>query len=139
MSAEPFESRKTTVLSVGHCTPDAWMLRTAVQRVLPDAEVHPVNDDAELRDRISDASGPVVLLVNRLLDGSFPHEDGIGLIEAHAGGTAAALLISNLEASQAAATSAGGVPGFGKTALNDPDTATRLRNAVEVAVERCSG
>lgn len=139
MRSEASESRPTTVLSVGHCTPDAWMLRTAVQRVLPDAEVHPVNDEDELRDRIEGSSGPTVLLVNRLLDGRFPHGDGIELIEAHAGRPVAAILVSNLADSQAAAESAGAVVGFGKTALNDEETAARLRSAVEVATARRSG
>ncbi len=139
MNSDASDDRPVTVLSVGHCTPDAWMLRTAVQRVLPDAEVEPVNDDVALRERITDSAGPVVLLVNRLLDGRFPHGDGIELIEAHAGGPVAALLISNLDESQAAAESVGAVAGFGKTALNDANTADRLRNAVEIATSRRSG
>ena len=138
MSPEASETLPTTVLSVGHCTPDAWMLRTAVQRVLPDAEVHPVNDEDDLRERIASSKGPTVLLVNRLLDGRFPHGDGIELIEAHAGGPVATLLISNLDASQVAAEAAGGVAGFGKTALNHADTAEKLRNAVEIATSRRS-
>ncbi|MCP4014124.1 MAG: hypothetical protein GY728_13550 [Phycisphaeraceae bacterium] len=139
MSPEASDTQPITVLSVGHCTPDAWMLRTAVQRVLPDAEVHPVNDETELRERIAGSSGPMVLLVNRLLDGRFPHADGIELIEAHGGGAVAAALISNLEASQASAEAVGGVAGFGKTALNDAGTAEKLRNAVEIATSRRSG
>ena len=115
------------------------MLRTAVQRVLPDADVHPVNDEDELRERIEGSTGPMVLLVNRLLDGRFPYGDGIELIEAHAGRPVAALLISNLDESQAAAESAGAVIGFGKTALNDADTAAKLRDAVEFATARRSG
>ncbi len=139
MSPEASDTPPITVLSVGHCTPDAWMLRTAVQRVLPDAEVHPVNDETELRERIAGSKGPMVLLVNRLLDGRFPHGDGIELIESHGGGSVAAALISNLDASQASAAAVGGVPGFGKTALNDAGTAEKLRNAVEIATSRRSG
>ncbi|MHC4246138.1 MAG: hypothetical protein ACYSUU_04980 [Planctomycetota bacterium] len=139
MSSDASDPRPATVLSVGHCTPDAWMLRTAVQRVLPDADVHPVNDEDELRERIEGSTGPMVLLVNRLLDGRFPYGDGIELIEAHAGRPVAALLISNLDESQAAAESAGAVVGFGKTALNDADTAAKLRDAVEFATARRSG
>lgn len=139
MSSAASDTSPATVLSVGHCTPDAWMLRTAVQRVLPDAEVLPVNDEDELRERIEGSTGPMVLLVNRLLDGRFPHGDGIELIEAHASDPVAALLVSNLEESQAAAESAGGVAGFGKTALNDASTADRLRSAVEIATSRRSG
>lgn len=139
MSHDASQTHPITVLSVGHCTPDAWMLRTAVQRVLPDAEVHPVNDEDDLRERIATSKGPMVLLVNRLLDGRFPHGDGIELIEAHAGSPVAAILISNLDASQVAAEAAGGVAGFGKTALNGAGTAEKLRNAVEIATSRRSG
>ena len=123
----------TTVLLVGHCTPDTWMLRTTIGRVLPDAVLQPVNDEASLKNQLATTSGPVVMLVNRELDGQFPHEDGIQLIEHHAASSAVGMLISNLPHAQEAALHVGAIDGFGKTALNDDETASRLRDAQETA------
>ena len=128
-------SPATTVLLVGHCTPDNWMLRTAVARVLPDAVFESVNDEESLKERLRAPAGSVVMLVNRLLDGRFPHADGIRLLEHHASSPAVGMLISNLADAQDSARGIGAVDGFGKTALNDDETAVRLRNA-DAAAQR---
>jgi hypothetical protein len=101
----------TTVLLVGHCTADTWMLRTTLGRILPDAVLRPVNDETSLNNQLTTTIGPVVMLVNRLLDGRFPHADGIRLLEHHSSA----------------------VDGFGKTALNDDQTGLLLREADEAA------
>ncbi|MDG2021691.1 MAG: hypothetical protein P8J59_07050 [Phycisphaerales bacterium] len=128
-------SQTTTVLLVGHCTPDNWMLRTAVARVLPDAVFESVNDEEFLKKRVRESAGPVVMLVNRMLDGQFPHADGIRLLEHHASSAAVGMLVSNLADAQDSAREVGAVEGFGKTALNDDETAVRLRNA-DAAAQR---
>ena len=56
------------VVLVGHCTPDAFMLKGMVDRVLPGAAVHSINDDESLSDHYGEES---VWLVNRILDGAF--------------------------------------------------------------------
>ena len=132
-SSNDHQSHPTTVLLVGHCTPDTWMLRTAVGRVLADAVIQPVNDEQSLEDQLREAKGPVVMLVNRLLDGRFPHADGIRLLEHHATSPGVGLLISNLPDAQEEASRVGAVKGFGKTAINDDATATRLREADDAA------
>ena len=39
------------ILLVGHCTPDAWMLRTAVGRADEDAEIDVVNEEVASSSR----------------------------------------------------------------------------------------
>ena len=114
-------------LAVGHCGPDTWMLRTAVQRVLPDATLEPVAGDDELEAALD--GGSPILLVNRRLDGDFAAGDGIELIRGLASSGHRALLVSDLPDARAAAEEAGGLPGFGKTALHDEETAAALRRA----------
>lgn len=87
-----------------------------------------------MRERLDSTSDPVLLLVNRKLDGYFDASDGIALIEASlaAGrGRLAAMLISNLSDALAQAEAVGAMPGFGKTALHATETATALQAAAE--------
>jgi hypothetical protein len=123
----------TTVLLVGHCTADTWMLRTTLGRILPDAVLRPVNDETSLNNQLTTTIGPVVMLVNRLLDGRFPYADGIRLLEHHSSSPAVGMLISNLADAQDSARGVGAVDGFGKTALNDDQTGLLLREADEAA------
>lgn len=121
-------------IAVGHCGPDAWMLRTAIQRLFPDATLEDVADDDALAAGMASATDrPAVLLVNRKLDGDFAAGDGIELIEAIGGGTHAAILVTDLPDAAAAAIEVGAVPGFGKSDLHGDATAEALRHAVEVA------
>jgi hypothetical protein len=117
------------VALVGHCGPDAWALKAAVSAAVPGARVVMVNDEAGLRDAVANAR---LLLVNRVLDGSFPTESGVELIRilAAAEGTPALMLVSNYADAQAEAVAAGARPGFGKTALRSDATAGMLREAV---------
>lgn len=118
-----------TVVLVGHCGPDMFMLKSAVGRVVPDAPLETVNDSASLAPHLSSGS---VLLVNRVLDGGFDGLSGIELIERAAGGDdpPISILISNFPEAQAEAVAAGARPGFGKQDLYAAETAETLRDAV---------
>ncbi|MAB83565.1 MAG: response regulator [Phycisphaerae bacterium] len=117
------------VMLVGHCGPDAIMLRTVVQRAMPGASVELVNDHEALDAALE---RDVVLLVNRELDGEFTTgRGGIDLIR-HLGESSAKapmLLVSNFEDAQAQAEAAGAMPGFGKSDLYDEATTQRLMDA----------
>jgi hypothetical protein len=121
------------VALVGHCGPDAYLLESTVHKALPDAEIVKINAEKVLRDELAEFS---LLLVNRMLDGTFSDEDGIALIGALSKEESAppAILISNFAAAQAEAENAGARPGFGKNDLYDEETLERIRSAVrEVA------
>lgn len=130
----PQSSELITVVLVGHCGPDAYLLRSAVQRALPHSSIAMVNDESTVRrdhwrpDR--------VLLVNRVLDGDFSVE-GLGLIGRAAADAAGpiVLLVSNYDEAQQAATASGALPGFGKQELYAPETAAKLRTAAERALD----
>ena len=117
----------TTFILVGHCVPDQFMLRSAVQRLVPDAAVEIVNDHSSLEPHLHPEA---VLLVNRVLDGRFHASDGIDLIDALNGNGPRTLLISNLADAQTRAEAAGAMPGFGKSDLYEDATAEKLRAAV---------
>lgn len=117
------------VVLVGHCTPDAFMLKSMVERTLPGEDVHVVNDDGSLAAHHGDG---VVWLVNRVLDGAFDAgQSGLDLIESRLQSLPAArvLLVSDLEEHQATAEGLGARPGFGKKGLYDERSAARLREA----------
>ena len=117
-----------TVVLVGHCSPDMFMLKTAVGRALPEASIVSVNDV----DALSEYRTPETLfLVNRELDGRFHSQSGIDLIaeiSQQADGPVM-ILISNLEDAQAQAVAAGAKPGFGKSQLYDKSTTDMLTGA----------
>jgi hypothetical protein len=136
-STTPAESGReiTSIVLVGHCSPDAGMLKSAVGRVLPGRSYERVNDERELvRHRTRNA----LWLVNRALDGAFPSfADGVELIEreralrerAQSAPGPVLMLISNFEDAQAAAMARGAVRGFGKLAVYAPTTTAALREA----------
>ena len=133
------ESHQTSplFLAVGHCGPDGWMLRTAIQRVIPGAMVEDITGEAGLAERLNEtAERPVVILVNRKLDGDFNAADGIELIKARPDGGHVWMLVTNLPDAAAEAEAAGAVPGFGKSDLHGESTSDALRQAAEVAVSR---
>lgn len=120
------------VVLVGHCGPDMFMLKNAIARALPDAEIKNVNSMDDLERQLGDAPDGSALLVNRVLDGSFPSTSGIDLIRTLAAHDTAprAMLISNHDHAQTEAVDAGAQPGFGKSALFDSSTDERLRTLV---------
>ena len=118
-----------TVVLVGHCSPDMFMLKTAVGRALPEASIVSVNDV----DALSEYRTPETLfLVNRELDGRFHSQSGIDLISeiAQQADGPVTILISNLEDAQAQAVAAGAKPGFGKSQLYDKSTTDILSGAM---------
>ena len=142
MTTPPDTVESPLFLAVGHCGPDSWMLRTAVQRVLDGAEVESISEESDLRDRLASAGDrPTVLMVNRSLDGFFDSADGIELIRAfhHPDARHVSMLVSNLDDAQDQAKQAGAIHGFGKTALNAVETGEVLRAAAEAARVRPIG
>lgn len=118
------------IVLVGHCTPDAFMLKAMVGRIFEDAEVHVVNDDDSLEGYQDEDT---TWLVNRVLDGNFSvGQSGMDLIESRIQAVPGAkvLLISDLAEHQASAENMGAKPGFGKKGLYEDLSANRLRDAV---------
>lgn len=122
-------SNPKTVVLVGHCGPDMFMLKTAVGRALPEATIVFVNDTVALSEYLTSDS---LLLVNRELDGGFDRKSGIDLISqiAKQDDPPIAMLISNLEDAQSQAVAAGAKPGFGKSQLYDSSTIDILTGAM---------
>ena len=119
------------VLLVGHCSPDAFMLKSMVERVLPGSEIHTVNDQQSLDDHRGE---DVLWLVNRILDGGFDvGESGLDLIQSRMDSLpdARVLLISDLAPHQETAESIGARPGFGKKGLYDKESESRLHDAAQ--------
>jgi hypothetical protein len=107
-------NEKPKVLLVGHCGPDAYTIRSAMQRLAPDAEMVFVNDEASLAANRDAAA----LLINRMLDGRFSVDSGVELIRALPPEIRSrAALISNYSDAQQEAEAAGAAPGFGKREL----------------------
>ncbi|MFG0326612.1 MAG: hypothetical protein ACF8SC_05000 [Phycisphaerales bacterium JB037] len=122
----------TVITLVGHCGPDMFMLRNAIRNAAPDATIEVVDSDAAVASIDAD-----VLLVNRVLDGSFADTRGIDLIArlsaSRTGPRPAILLISNYADAQSEAEAAGALPGFGKSDLYSDQTRERLLAAIEHA------
>lgn len=125
------ERAEKVVVLVGHCVPDAALLRRAVQRAAPGARVERVNDGRQLAAAAAEAD---LLLVNRALDGEFSHATGVELIAQLAadrrGARPALMLISNYDDAQRAAEHAGALPGFGKAEVGAEETFARLARAL---------
>jgi hypothetical protein len=122
-------ARKRTVVLVGHCSPDAHMLRSAISSAVPHATVIHVNDEQRLDElHLPDA----LLLINRMLEGRFSLDSGVGLIQSlvRRGNAAAVMLISNYADAQDHAVAAGAMRGFGKAQLYNDATAELLRQAI---------
>ena len=106
------------------------MLKSMLGKAAPDHAVEVVNTEQDLDAVLARAS---LLLVNRVLDGRFPSESGIELIErlnARERNTPPMILVSNLDDAQAQAARAGAMPGFGKSELYAPETIERVREAI---------
>jgi hypothetical protein len=86
-----------------------------------------INEAGALEEPIANGA---LLLVNRVLDGSFPTRDGVELIRLLLGSDVEprtrAMLISDVAESQASAEGAGALPGFGKRGVNSEETRRRL-------------
>lgn len=118
------------VVLVGHCGPDAWMLKSMLGRAAPGRAIELVNATGELEPLLDSAA---LLVVNRVLDGAFATDSGIGLIESIAGRDGRKppmVLVSNLSDAQELSERVGAQPGFGKNALYDDETIERVRAAI---------
>ncbi len=130
MSDQQSNERGRSVVLVGHCRPDAWMLSSMLRRAAPGHRVEMAGSDKELHEHLDDAD---LLVVNRVLDGAFPDESGIALIQRLGEDSKAPMiLISNFENAQDAAVEAGAARGFGKRELNSPHAAALVRAALGV-------
>ncbi len=132
------QSQPVNVLLVGHCRPDAYLLKHAVERALPSATVQWVNDDASLATA---AEAAHVVLVNRVLDGSFEASNGHDIIRTLVSSTPrrlSVLLVSNLADAQAQAEALGAHPGIGKADANSEQSHARLREAAAKALRHRS-
>ncbi len=120
-----------TFAVVGHCTPDAFALRTSLGSLFPGSQVMLINDDAALNDALSSTD---VCLVNRELDGQFDSADGVELIRSvlsRDGGHTAIILVSNLEDAQQRAVEAGAHMGFGKRDLYNNTMHQSIADAID--------
>lgn len=117
-----------TVVLVGHCFPDRFMIKSAIKRAVPGSSMETVNDEKGLEPFLN---GDAVLLVNRELDGTFDPDSGIDLIERVMQGDdpPVTILISNYEDAQSQAEAAGANPGFGKSDLYEARTVEILQAA----------
>lgn len=114
---------------VGHCGPDSFAIRSAVQAMVPGADVRFVNDTPGAMRAAADGE---LLLVNRVLDGDFTSTSGLELIRAVVGSGAAGrtMLVSNFADAQQEAESAGALPGFGKGQLYSAAMRERIAAAL---------
>lgn len=123
------QGKLRAVVLVGHCIPDAHMLKTVVSRAIPGATISIANDSETLRKHLSAGA---LLLINRMLDGSFVEPSGIAIIQelAQRADRPRMMLISNFPDAQDAAVQAGALRGFGKSQLYEQATASALREAI---------
>ena len=120
------------VVLVGHCGFDSGSLHHAVERVSGGAQVKAINSRTQL-DAVLQEDAQPLLLINRVLDGSFDADSGIELVEelAQRDPAPVLMLISNYEDAQADAVQAGALPGFGKGGLNSATFEQRMRAALD--------
>ncbi len=124
------------VLDIGNCVPDHTSIRRMIEENFG-AEVdqaHQWQDaEAQLRAKIYD-----LVLVNRKLD--VDYSDGLAIIERMKAYPALSgipvMLITNYADHQQMAVAAGALPGFGKLALNSPETRARLATALKTPQAR---
>ena len=115
------------ILSLGQCAADEWSIGRLIAGHF-DAEVTAARTAAEALAALRRTPFDLVL-VNRVLD----HDGSRGLdfIEQLKAdeplGEVPVMLVSNHDDAQRQAAARGAVPGFGKSALGDPETLARLR------------
>ena len=131
--------RKTVVL-VGHCGPDSSYLRMAVTSADRSVQVVVAEDADELEQLIKKGSIDLVLF-NRELGWGFGADAGVDVIremrQAHA--NLKMMLVSNYAEAQAAALSAGALPGFGKREIGSPKVSQLLRDALSDTAKASTG
>ena len=115
-----------TVLSIGQCSADhasiSRLLQTKFQAMIKTA------DSIEEAIKHSHNSSIDLILVNRIFD--LTGEEGLTFIQDHLAGPAKlipVILVSNYADAQDSAVALGARRGFGKAALNSPETEKILR------------
>ena len=116
------------VLSVGQCGPDHHSISTFLKRHF-DVEVAAVDSQQEAIQAVQDNAFDLVLL-NRIFDATGT-EGMETLRQLKSNATTSevpVMLVSNFADAQETAVAEGALPGFGKSALDLPDTRERLQN-----------
>ena len=121
----PAQVLQRTVVLAGHCGPDGHMLAAAVRSAVSGVRVVMNGDESTLWQ-----SNPDLVLVNRILDGRYEDEQGIGLIRRAVERGVPAMIISNYAEVQAATVQAGAAPGFGKGEARSEKAAGAIRAAL---------
>jgi CheY-like chemotaxis protein len=130
--ATPANPQAKKVLFVGHCGPDSTYLRMLVRKALGQADVHMIEDPAELDQALK--QGADLILFNRELGYGFEPDTGVDFIRQLKQRNPAIpmMLISNYPDAQAAALAAGAVQGFGKRDIGSSKAAELLRTAIGI-------
>jgi DNA-binding NarL/FixJ family response regulator len=118
------------ILLIGHCGPDGSYLRSAIRAVAGEAQIATADDSSSVKNAFD---APVDLaLVNRVLQFGFDQSNGIELIrklkKEHP--QTRYILVSNYADAQAAAISAGALPGFGKRDIGSATANNALKTAL---------
>jgi hypothetical protein len=114
------------VILVGHCGADTGSLEWFVEDAMK-LPVEAANSTSKLQKLMTPSS---LLMINRVLEGDFPTDEGVELIGAltRIGNAPKMMLISNYPDAQAAAVKLGGIPGFGKSMIGDEKTQKYLQS-----------
>jgi len=112
--------RKPKVLDVGQCVPDHATITAMLEREFG-ASIDAAEGAAEARDALASREYDLVL-VNRIFDAD--GDEGIPFIQSARSSceNIPFMLLSNFAEAQAAAVEAGAVRGFGKNAVDAPET-----------------
>ncbi len=118
--------RLEKVILVGHCGADTGTLEWFVEEAM-NLPVESANSVGKLQSLMTPRS---LLMVNRLLEGDFPTDQGVELIGAltRMGSAPTMMLISNYPDAQAAAVKLGAVQGFGKSQVGQADLTQYLQS-----------
>ncbi|QQE12903.1 hypothetical protein JD969_05425 [Planctomycetota bacterium] len=117
------------IVLVGHCSFDTGSLYSFIQQST-DTPIKSANNDQDIQEIATPDS---LLLVNRVLPGSFNTDSGIELIKqlSQSDSPPRMILISDLSEAQQLAEDAGALPGFGKGQLNDEFASDRFTTALQ--------
>src|SRR5689334_1380181 len=118
---------KQRIVLVGHCGVDAPMLESAIEEMIPSADVVNAQDERALQEVCRD--GADLLLVNRELTSAYAEPEGVDEMKRlrKKFPRLKMMLVSDYEdAQQEAEEEAGALPGFGKADIGSPVAEERL-------------
>lgn len=123
-------SHKPVVIDVGQCDMDHGSIKRVVETCGASVVRAHSGDEAK---RLLEQEHVALVLVNRVLDAD--GSDGMAIIrELVALGKAPVMLVSNYPEYQQKAAQMGALPGFGKSALGDPQTIKIVQRAIGIEV-----